>query len=128
MSYEFVACQLGNEKGVLVLSEFAGAAQALGAGCVRVNPYNTEEVSRGMDEALSMPSEQRTELHTYALKYVEKYTAQARIAASHVHRHASLCLLTRSCLLGCAEVAHTLYLLPHTLYPTPTTLKVNHHW
>ena len=28
---------------MLVLSEFAGAAQALGAGCVRVNPYNTEE-------------------------------------------------------------------------------------
>ena len=31
------------EAGVLVLSEFAGAGQALGAGCVRVNPYNTEE-------------------------------------------------------------------------------------
>ena len=57
VSYEYVACQ-GGAKGVLVLSEFAGAAQALGAGCVRVNPYNTEEVARGMHAALSMAAEQ----------------------------------------------------------------------
>ena len=31
VSYEYVACQ-GGRKGVLVLSEFAGAAQALGLG------------------------------------------------------------------------------------------------
>ena len=54
----YVACQ-GESKGVLVLSEFAGAAQALGAGCVRVNPYNTEELARGMHTALSMEHEQR---------------------------------------------------------------------
>jgi len=63
-------------KGVLVLSEFAGAAQALGAGCVRVNPYNTEEVARGMYDALTMGAEQRSELHAYAQQYVSKFTAQ----------------------------------------------------
>jgi trehalose 6-phosphate synthase/phosphatase len=31
VSYEYVACQADNA-GVLVLSEFAGAAQSLGAG------------------------------------------------------------------------------------------------
>ncbi|KAG9136442.1 hypothetical protein Leryth_023546 [Lithospermum erythrorhizon] len=37
VSYEFVACQ-GAKKGVLILSEFAGAAQSLGAGAILVNP------------------------------------------------------------------------------------------
>lgn len=79
VSYEFVACQEANpEKGVLVLSEFAGAAQALGAGCVRVNPFNTEELARSIHEALSMSKEQREELHAYAFQYVTKFTSQAR--------------------------------------------------
>lgn len=39
VSYEFVACQSDNA-GVLVLSEFAGAAQSLGAGALLVNPWN----------------------------------------------------------------------------------------
>jgi hypothetical protein len=34
VSYEYVACQADNA-GVLVLSEFAGAAQSLGAGAAR---------------------------------------------------------------------------------------------
>ena len=36
VSYEYVACQADNA-GVLVLSEFAGAAQSLGAGALLVN-------------------------------------------------------------------------------------------
>ena len=75
VSFEYIACQEKN-RGVLVLSEFAGAAQALGAGCVRVNPYNTEEVARGMYDALTMGAEQRSELHAYAQQYVSKFTAQ----------------------------------------------------
>lgn len=49
-----------------MLSEFAGAAQALGAGCVRVNPYDTRELARGYHQALSMSVEQRSVLHAYA--------------------------------------------------------------
>ena len=44
VSYEFVACQAGNH-GVLVLSEFAGAAQSLGAGSLLVNPWNVNDMS-----------------------------------------------------------------------------------
>ena len=45
VSFEYLACQTSkNAKGVLVLSEFAGAAQALGAGALLVNPYNVAEV------------------------------------------------------------------------------------
>ncbi len=35
VSYEFVACQCAKH-GVLILSEFAGAFQSLGAGAIRV--------------------------------------------------------------------------------------------
>jgi hypothetical protein len=35
LRYEFIACQKGKH-GVLILSEFAGAAQSLGAGSIRV--------------------------------------------------------------------------------------------
>ena len=102
VSYEYVICQ-AQSNGVLVLSEFAGAAQvtpyshhctkvkaaspynihagiiaqALGAGCVRVNPYNSEDVAKGIHEALSMDPAQRAELHSYAYQYVTKFTAQA---------------------------------------------------
>lgn len=45
VSYEYVACQSDNA-GVLVLSEFAGAAQSLGAGAILVNPWNISDMSQ----------------------------------------------------------------------------------
>lgn len=48
---DIISAQVGPEKGVLVMSEFAGAAQALGAGCIRVNPYDIHDVARGIYEA-----------------------------------------------------------------------------
>jgi hypothetical protein len=41
----YVACQSDNA-GVLVLSEFAGAAQSLGAGAILVNPWNIADVAQ----------------------------------------------------------------------------------
>ena len=75
VSYEYIACQ-DTKKRVLVLSEFAGAAQTLGAGCVRVNPFDVEEVARGIADAISMAEEQRADLHAYASQYIDKYTSQ----------------------------------------------------
>eukprot|EP00955_Chlamydomonas_euryale_P063528 358696-Chlamydomonas_euryale.AAC.8 len=45
VSYEYVACQSDNA-GVLVLSEFAGAAQSLGAGAILVNPWNITDMAQ----------------------------------------------------------------------------------
>ncbi len=45
VSYEYVACQSDNA-GVLVLSEFAGAAQSLGAGAILVNPWNIIDMAQ----------------------------------------------------------------------------------
>lgn len=59
---EYVAAQDPEEPGVLILSEFAGAAQELTAA-VLVNPYDEAGMAQAMDQALSMPVEERRERH-----------------------------------------------------------------
>lgn len=51
-----MACQQRNH-GVLILSEFSGGAQTLGSGAILVNPFNTDEVSRAIYDALHMPEQ-----------------------------------------------------------------------
>ena len=59
---EYVAAQDPEEPGVLILSEFAGAARELDAALL-VNPYDESGMARTMDRALSMPVEERQERH-----------------------------------------------------------------
>jgi trehalose 6-phosphate synthase/phosphatase len=54
---EYVACQQG-KGGVLVLSEFAGAATEL-AGALRVNPYDEVRSAEAVARALTMPEAER---------------------------------------------------------------------
>jgi len=56
---EFVACQLDN-RGVLVLSRFAGAAEELD-GALEVNPYDCESFGATIREALLMSEDERIE-------------------------------------------------------------------
>lgn len=77
VSYEYIACQQNKDPpGVLILSEFAGAAQSLGAGSIRINPWNLQDTANGILEALVMPPEDRHALQRYAFKYVGEHTAQ----------------------------------------------------
>ena len=55
---EYCACSLEDE-GVLILSEFAGAAQELGVGALLVNPFDTEAVGDAIKEAVTMPASER---------------------------------------------------------------------
>ncbi|KAL3821279.1 hypothetical protein ACJIZ3_007184 [Penstemon smallii] len=75
VSYEFVACQ-DSKKGVLILSEFAGAAQSLGAGAILVNPWNITEVASAIGQALNMPAEEREKRHRHNFEHVTTHTAQ----------------------------------------------------
>ncbi|KAE9621580.1 putative alpha,alpha-trehalose-phosphate synthase (UDP-forming) [Lupinus albus] len=75
VSYEFVACQ-DEKKGVLILSEFAGAAQSLGAGAILVNPWNITDVAAAIAKALNMPSSEREKRHRYNYHHVKTHTAQ----------------------------------------------------
>jgi alpha,alpha-trehalose-phosphate synthase [UDP-forming] len=54
---EFVACQ-ADERGVLVLSRFAGAAEEID-GAVLVNPFNVDGFAAGIRAALEMPVAER---------------------------------------------------------------------
>ncbi len=54
---EFISCQT-EEKGVLLLSEFAGAAEELDEAII-VNPYDLESFSESIRDALAMGSRER---------------------------------------------------------------------
>ncbi|KAL3613709.1 threalose-6-phosphate phosphatase [Castilleja foliolosa] len=75
VSYEFVACQ-NSKKGVLILSEFAGAAQSLGAGALLVNPWNITEVAAAIGHALTMPAEEREKRYRHNFEHVTTHSAQ----------------------------------------------------
>lgn len=55
---EYVACQEGRY-GVLVLSEFTGAATLLKEGCLLINPSNPRTISDMLHKAITMESEKK---------------------------------------------------------------------
>lgn len=73
VSYEYIACQQAN-KGALVLSEFAGAAQLLN-GAIIVNPWNIEELSDAIQESLTLPDEKKAFNFDKLFEYISKYTS-----------------------------------------------------
>lgn len=73
VSYEYIACQK-EKNGVLILSEFAGAAQSLN-GALIINPWNTEELSDAINESLTIPPEKREFNFNKLFEYISKYTS-----------------------------------------------------
>jgi trehalose 6-phosphate synthase/phosphatase len=65
---EYVACQQEGA-GVLVLSEFAGAASEMGEAFL-VNPYDEERTAETIERALQIPADQRRERMTALHKRV----------------------------------------------------------
>ena len=59
---EYVAAQDPEDPGVLILSRFAGAAVECQAALL-VNPYDQEAVAAAIDQALSMPLDERRARH-----------------------------------------------------------------
>jgi trehalose 6-phosphate synthase len=57
---EFCACTHDGD-GVLILSEFAGAAAQLHRGALLVNPYNREAMAEAIQQACTMDPQQRAE-------------------------------------------------------------------
>jgi trehalose 6-phosphate synthase/phosphatase len=55
---EFCASR-NDERGVLVLSEFAGAVAELHSGALLVNPYDAEGLASALHQALKMPYEEQ---------------------------------------------------------------------
>ena len=68
---EFVATQDAADPGVLVLSEFAGAAQEL-QHAILVNPFNVEQTAQAISLALHMPRTERVQRHHHMLALLRR--------------------------------------------------------
>ncbi len=73
VSYEYIATQ-AERHGVMILSEFTGAAQSLN-GSLIVNPWNTEELANSIHDAVTMSPDQRKQNFKKLERYVFKYTS-----------------------------------------------------
>lgn len=59
---EYVAAQDDDDPGVLVLSQFAGAAEEMAEALI-VNPHDVDDMARNLFAALTMPLNERKERH-----------------------------------------------------------------
>jgi trehalose 6-phosphate synthase len=72
---EYVAAQDSNDPGVLVLSEFAGAAQELDAALL-VNPHDIDSMARAIERALFMSAHERRERWNAMMERLRSNSAQ----------------------------------------------------
>ena len=71
MAKEFLAAQDPADPGVLMLSQFAGAAKELDQALI-VNPHETDAVAAALKRALEMPLDERRERHAPMLAHLLK--------------------------------------------------------
>jgi len=68
---EFISSKTDG-KGVLILSEMAGAAEELGEAII-VNPNNKEEIAEALKEALAMSGEEQVERNRLMQNRIQRY-------------------------------------------------------
>lgn len=71
---EYVACQREHD-GVLILSEFAGAAEEL-SNALLVNPYDSRAVAQSLSDALALSAEARRAANQPMRERIMRYDAQ----------------------------------------------------
>lgn len=72
VAYEYVASQ-SERKGVLLVSEFAGAAEQL-KGSLLFNPWDLDEMVDSIGKALTMGEQERAAMHEKSEAYVLENT------------------------------------------------------
>lgn len=73
VSFEYVACQ-ADRHGVLILSEFAGAASFMQEGSICFHPANKTEMSEAIYAALHLDPAERKRKHEYLRDFVNEHT------------------------------------------------------
>ncbi|GAM25042.1 hypothetical protein SAMD00019534_082170 [Acytostelium subglobosum LB1] len=73
VAHEYVTCQTG-DKGVLILSEFTGAAQSL-PGAMIINPWNSEDVADAIHNSLMMSPDEKEVKHSMLFNFILGHTA-----------------------------------------------------
>lgn len=74
VSYEFIASQQ-ERQGVMIISEFAGAAQSLN-GSIVVNPWDSQQVANAINEAVTTDAETRKANHQKLFKVYPSFSLQ----------------------------------------------------
>jgi trehalose 6-phosphate synthase len=69
---EYLAAQDPEDPGVLLLSQFAGAAKELDRALI-INPHETDAVAAALERALEMPLDERRERHAPMLAHLLKH-------------------------------------------------------
>ncbi|MBI3325170.1 MAG: trehalose-6-phosphate synthase [Nitrospinae bacterium] len=90
---EFVASQV-ERKGVLICSEFAGAAEELD-NALLINPYDIESVADTLKQAIEMPPEERSQrmarLQTHVAEHnIYKWLADIFTTLDHIRRRSDV--------------------------------------
>ena len=88
---EYIAAQEQDNPGVLILSKFAGAAEALQEALL-VNPYDVDEVTEAMQKSITMSRDERRERHKVLFKKIKQHDAH--------HWHDSFISALRNSRLG----------------------------
>ena len=73
VSFEYVACQ-EKKHGVLILSEFAGAASFMREGSILFHPANKTEMSEAIFKALTLSKEERKRNYERLHDFVNTHT------------------------------------------------------
>ena len=73
---EYAAAQDPEDPGVLVLSQFAGAAVELDSALL-VNPYDEAGMAAALDRAFAMPVEERCERHAAMLQVMRAHSLES---------------------------------------------------
>ncbi len=73
---EYCACSIDN-RGVLILSEFAGAAQQLGKHALLVNPYDIEGTADILYQAFMMSEEEQTRRMSLLRAQIKRHDVHA---------------------------------------------------
>ena len=71
--FEYVACQ-ARKHGVLILSEFAGAASFMKDGCITFHPANRKELSDAIYRGITMGSEERGKRYDLLRRFIDNHT------------------------------------------------------
>ncbi|KAI8869295.1 hypothetical protein GQ42DRAFT_109459, partial [Ramicandelaber brevisporus] len=79
-SHEYIVSQ-HERHGPLIMSEFAGTYGTIGAGAIRVNPWDRRQVARAINTALTMTQHEKQVRWTELYRHVCTNTAQNWVSA-----------------------------------------------
>ncbi|KAL2000477.1 hypothetical protein VTN02DRAFT_3027 [Thermoascus thermophilus] len=86
VAFEYVACQ-AQRHGVLVLSQFAGAAVFMGHGSIIFHPANPNEIAEAIHKAVTMNDDARRENYERLRAFIYHNTRSVSYLPSSVVLH-----------------------------------------